>query len=78
MSNKLQSLTNQVLSESGVIIAVAWLIAEFTRVDAWSLAAFALIYAVSVATKNGKTALGWIFVSAVVALSATVKFGLIS
>lgn len=77
MSNTLQSLANQVLSESGVIIAVAWLVAEASHIDDVTFAVFALIYAAAAATKSGKPAIGWAFVSAIFLLSVTVKSGLI-
>lgn len=78
MHNYLNLLRNQASSDSGIMIAVGWLITEMIGINNAVFAIVAVIFAFAAATKADKTVLGVVFFIIIIALGCAVKFGLLS
>ena len=78
MNNKLKSLANQVLTDSGIMIALAWVAAEAIGWSSLSAALVAFGCACVVAAKRGKPAPAWAVVIIIVAVGGAVHLGLLT
>ncbi|CAI9400117.1 hypothetical protein ANOBCDAF_00418 [Pleomorphomonas sp. T1.2MG-36] len=78
MINKLKSLANQAIGDSGIMIAVGWLITEMIGISNAVFAVIAVIYAFAAATKSDKIALGVAFCVVIVAAGWISKSGLLT